>query len=115
MATGKPVHWEGGKLFPCPYIFVTVFLIDEVWYVIWLVVTAGSMGVIEMKCDSLSLSDASRLEATLRCVSSLPSHVVLLVSGPGMEVVGAETLDLGWCCSAASLHQFHVLGCCSGF
>ena len=115
MATGKPVHWEGGKLFPCPYIFVTVFLIDEVWYVIWLVVTAGSMGVIEMKCDSLSLSGASRLAATLRCISSLPSHVVLLVSGPGMEVVGAETLDLGWCCSAASLHQFHVLGCCSGF
>ena len=115
MATGEPVHWEGGKLFPCPYIFVTVFLIDEVWYVIWLVVTAGSMGVIEMKCDSLSLSDASRLEATLRCVSSLPSHVVLLVSGPGKEVGGAETLDLGRCCSDASLHQFHVLGCCSGF
>ena len=79
---------------------------------IWLVVTAGSMGVIEMKCDSLSLSDASRLEATLRCVSSLPSHVVLLVSGPGKEVVGADALDLG--CSAARLHRFHVLGCCSG-
>ena len=59
-------------MFPCPYIFVTVFLIDEVWYVIWLVVTAGSMGVIEMKCDSLSLSDASRLEATMGCIHLFP-------------------------------------------
>ena len=66
------------KLFPCPYIFVTVFLIDEVWYVIWLVVTAGSMGVIEMKCDSLSLSGASRLAATLRC-NHLFSHMSSLL------------------------------------
>ena len=79
---------------------------------IWFVVTAGSMAVVEMKCDSLSLFGAPRLAATLRCISSLPSHVVLLVGGPGKEVVGADALDLG--CSAARLHQFHVLGCCSG-
>ena len=78
MATGEPVHWEGGKLFPCPYIFVTVFLIDEVWYVIWLVVTAGSMAVVEMKCDSLSFSGASRLAATLRC-NHLFSHMSSLL------------------------------------
>ena len=82
---------------------------------IWFMVTAGSMEVVEMICDSLSLCGVSRLAATLRCMSFLPSHVVPLVGGPGKEVVGAETLDLGWSCSAASLHQFHVLGCCSGF
>ena len=71
MVTGEPMHWEGGKLFHV-HIFVTVFLIDEVWYVIWLVVTVGSMGVIEMKCDSLSLSVASRLEATMGCIHLFP-------------------------------------------
>ena len=45
---------------------------------IWLVVTAGSMGVVEMKCDSLSLSGASRLAATLRC-NHLFSHMSSLL------------------------------------
>ena len=39
---------------------------------IWLVVTVGSMGVIEMKCDSLSLSVACRLEATMGCIHLFP-------------------------------------------
>ena len=103
-------------MFPCPYIFVTVFLIDVVWCLIWLVVTAGSMGMIEVKCESLSLSDACKQKTASRCVSSLPSHVDLLVGGPGIEVVGAEAQVLDWCClcEAACLHHLHVPSCSSG-
>ena len=78
IVTGKPMHWEGGKIVSMSIYIGTVFLIDEVWYVIWLVVTAGSMAVVEMKCDSLSLFGAPRLAATLRC-NHLFSHMSSLL------------------------------------
>ena len=32
IVTGKPMHWEGGKIVSMSIYIGTVFLIDDVWY-----------------------------------------------------------------------------------